>query len=145
MTTDDLSAPLGQGRQQKPRAGARSRVPYLIAGLVVFAAALFAVWTVARDHRFGGQPVASAPVEPASPPVSAEGTAPVATPALPLRQAMPAKPAQAGEQTTGSIPSAELQAEPGMTTVTIIDGSSGKRRKVIVPDSKTTATPARER
>ncbi len=146
MTTDDLSTPLGQGTRKKPRSGFGLRAPLVVAGTLALIALLFVLWTVTGDSLYSGRPMASAPIEPVpSVTAPANGTATVSAPAAPLRQAMPAGPSLQDDKPTGSIQDPEPTVEPGMTTVTIIDGSSGKRRKVLVRDPGAEAAPASAR
>ena len=111
MSTDDLSAPLGQGKARKRRRA----VPWapIIAAVLALPVVVFAGYAVLRDDPFGGEPIAVSPaVVGAIAANDAPGTElPVVVPAQP---AAPAPP-------------------PNSKTITIIDGSSGKRREIHVP------------
>ncbi|MGE0752182.1 MAG: divergent polysaccharide deacetylase family protein [Variibacter sp.] len=110
--TDELSKPLGQERKR----ARRSVVPKLIANTIAIAAGAVIVgsvaWTLVADNPLGGEPVvvvsAQAPKKE-----SAAGVKVAAQPAAAPAPAAPALP-------------------PGAQTVTIIDGSTGKREQVIV-------------
>jgi polysaccharide deacetylase 2 family uncharacterized protein YibQ len=112
-TADDLSAPLGQQTARRKR---RFRLPFtgmqalaVMLGLILVAFAGFAIF---GDNPLGGEPVAhvamrqKAPEEKAAPPAMAPAHAARSEP----------KEAAPGEQ----------------RTVTIIDGSSGKRQDVVI-------------
>jgi hypothetical protein len=135
VITDDLSTPLGQGPRKKPRSGFGLRAPLVVAGALALIALLFVLWTAPGGGLYRDRTTANAPIE-SVPPVTAPAndTATVLPHATTLRQAMPAGPSRQDDTPTGSIPDPEPKVEPGMTTVTIIDGSSGKRRKVLVRD-----------
>ena len=110
-TADDLSAPLGQQTARRKR---RFRLPFtgmqalaVVLGLIIAAFAGFAIF---GDNPLGGEPVAH---------IALRQTAPAEKPAA----AAPAHPAR----------SEPKQAAPGEhRTVTIIDGSSGKRQDVVI-------------
>jgi polysaccharide deacetylase 2 family uncharacterized protein YibQ len=111
--TDDLSTPLGQKTERQKR---RFRLPFtamqalaVLLGLFLIAFLTIALFT---DNPFGGEPVARVALrQPA-----ADGKTPEAAPGQP-------------EQVVKSAP----QAPSGDSkTVTIIDGSSGKRQDVVI-------------
>jgi uncharacterized protein len=110
VTADDLSAPLGQSKSRKWRL----RVPRLlapaVAGILTLMLLVFAGWVLLVNDPFGGEPMAvvSARVSASSAESPRDGEV--------KRSAEPA-PAQG-------------------TTVTIIDGISGKRQDVTIGVSK---------
>ena len=112
MTTDDLSAPLGQDRPRKRRYRLPFSAPQAIAGLLGLFLVVFLGFAIFNQNPIGGDPLAKVSYDPAK---------------LPAETA--AKPA-------GAIPAApkEAAAPPasGQQTVTIIDGSSGARQSVVV-------------
>jgi polysaccharide deacetylase 2 family uncharacterized protein YibQ len=113
--TDDLSTPLGQKTARKKR---RFRLPFTgmqaLAVLLGLFLAVFVGFAIFNDNPLGGEPVAR---------IAIRQTAPAAEKA----------PAAASSDHAGSAKSATKQATPGeQKTVTIIDGSSGARRDVIV-------------
>ena len=112
MTTDDLSAPLGQDRPRKRRYRLPFSAPQAIAGLLGLFLVVFLGVAIFNQNPIGGEPLAKVSYDPAK---------------LPAETA--AKPA-------GAIPAApkEAAAPPasGQQTVTIIDGSSGARQSVVV-------------
>jgi polysaccharide deacetylase 2 family uncharacterized protein YibQ len=114
-TADDLSAPLGQETARKKR---RFRLPFtgiqalaVVLGLFLVVFAGFAIF---NDDPLGGEPIAH---------IALRQTAPAAEKA-------PA--ASSGDHASAAKPAAK-QAAPGeQKTVTIIDGSSGKRQDVVI-------------
>lgn len=119
---DDLSTPLGQTKPAVAKPRLRLSLPFkpvhaLVAVLALFLAAFVAVALLNNDP-FGGEPTARIAITPSPP-----GSEKTATTADPQKAAAPAKAA---------APS------PGERRITIIDGSSGKRQEVIVPDARDT-------
>ena len=112
-TADDLSAPLGQETARRKR---RFRLPFT--GMQAFAVALglvlvaFAGFAIFGDNPLGGEPVAHVALR--QKPSEDKATVPAAAPAHPAR--IEPKEAASGEH----------------RTVTIIDGSSGKRQDVVI-------------
>jgi polysaccharide deacetylase 2 family uncharacterized protein YibQ len=135
VSSDDLNAPLGQDKKKRlsrlPRLA-----PQLLAGLLGLFGLAVAVWGAFVTDPLGGEPVAvvsTTPSTAAAPMVMAGGDgrpharfdgpaggAPAASAAGPAKKAPP----------------------PGSTTVTIIDGSSGKSHEVIIPGTASAAAPA---
>jgi hypothetical protein len=115
LYADDLNTPLGQDRD---RQGAKrpiglTRVLIVLLGLVGLAAA---GWTLYHHNPFGGEAVAVVPATP-EPPTIVKTDKPEAAPT-----------------TTGTIPAKPAsEPPPGSKTITIIDGSSGARKEIIVP------------
>jgi uncharacterized protein len=120
VTADELSTPVGTGKPKRRRFTLPALVPRAIAGALAACLVIFALWALLVDSPFGGEPVAVAPIELHVP--AGSKTA----------DAAPAKgnaPAQAADAPAGK------SAPPGSKTVTIIDGSSGKREDVVVADA----------
>lgn len=119
MTTDDLSAPLGQDRPRKRRYRLPFSAPQAIAGLCGLFLVTFLGFAIFNHNPMGGEPLARVSYDPA---------------ALPGAQA--AKSASAGPAAPKEMPreAAAAAKEPaaGQQTITIIDGSSGARQDVIV-------------
>lgn len=117
-TADDLSTPLGQQTARRKR---RFRLPFTgiqaLAVLLGLFLAVFAGFAIFGDNPLGGEPVARIALRPP------------ATPAGPSEKSVLA-PSGAAEPGAKSAPP---QAAPGeQKTVTIIDGSSGKRQDVVI-------------
>jgi uncharacterized protein len=112
-TVDDLSAPLGQNMERRKR---RFRLPFtamqLLACLLGLLLLTFIGFALFSDNPRGGEPVAQVAIRQKAP--EEKPAAPAARPEH-GEKALPAQ-APAGEQ----------------KTVTIIDGSSGKRQDVVV-------------
>jgi len=109
--TDDLHKPLGQApKKKKPFVLPIPVVTRAIAAALALCVAVLAGWILFVNDPFGGEPMA---VVSAQPNKTAE------------RAASPAKPEAA--------PAALADTDkPGAKTVTIIDGSTGKRQEVTV-------------
>jgi polysaccharide deacetylase 2 family uncharacterized protein YibQ len=111
--TDDLSTPLGQKTERKKR---RCRLPFtamqalaVLLGLFLVAFLTIALFT---DNPFGGEPVARI--------------------ALRKPAADEKPPAAASGQPEQAVKSAQQAPSGDSKTVTIIDGSSGKRQDVVI-------------
>jgi uncharacterized protein len=123
MDADELSTPLGLDRKRKPPFRI-SGYQALLAASAIFALAFLASAFVAR-HRSGEDPT------------NAPATAALAPPAVPSSKPEPSERAAAGsqgiEETRSSREPAVLPPVPPARTVTIIDGTSGKRQEVVIP------------
>jgi polysaccharide deacetylase 2 family uncharacterized protein YibQ len=114
-TADDLSTPLGQETVRRKR---RYRLPFTgtqaLAVLMGVFLVVFVGFAIFNDDPLGGEPIAH----------------------IALRQATPAGEKLATAPPGASEPaakSAPKQAAGEQKTVTIIDGSSGARRDVVIP------------
>jgi polysaccharide deacetylase 2 family uncharacterized protein YibQ len=114
VAPDDLNAPLGQDKRKPPR---RIGAPQVLAALLALSGALVAAWAALVNDPLGGEPVV---VVSAKPPPADTGA---------RRHDGPANEPQA----RAAVPPPASSAAPGANTVTIIDGSSGKRQEVVVP------------
>ena len=124
MAPDDLNAPLGQhkDKQDAPRSRLLG-VPQLLAALLATSGVVVAVWAAFVNDPLGGQPVAVVPTHPAA---GATAKTEGGSEASHRHDGAAGGPAAA----TATV---DLKVPPGATTVTIIDGSNGKRQQVIVP------------
>ena len=117
-TADDLSTPLGQQTARRKR---RFRLPFTgmqaLAVLLGLFLAVFAGFAIFGDNPLGGEPVARIALRPAAPPGDRARKPPWRPPA-------PPSPAP--------NPPAKQAAPAEQKTVTIIDGSSGKRQDVVI-------------
>jgi len=111
--TDDLSTPLGQKTERQKR---RFRLPFTAMQALAVLLGLFLVAFLAIalfiDNPFGGEPVARIALRPPA----ADEKLPAAASGRPEPGAKSAAPAASGDS----------------KTVTIIDGSSGKRQDVVI-------------
>jgi uncharacterized protein len=106
VTADDLSAPLGQSKSRKWRLRVPGLLAPAVAGILTLILMVFAGWVLLVNDPFGGEPMAVVPT--------------------------PVAPSSAQSATDGQ---AKRSAEPAPaqgTTVTIIDGISGKRQDVTI-------------
>jgi uncharacterized protein len=127
MTADDLNAPLGQ--QKKPsRPALRIPVPQTMAAVLALFLGLFALWAVIGDDPFGGEPMAIAPADLHPP---AKKTADAASP-------QDAVHAGSGRSDGPAIAPAP---PPRTRTITIIEGKTGERHEVVIPDTADDTAP----
>jgi hypothetical protein len=131
--TDDLNAPLGQDRRKRWAPAIPIAALRAAAGGLGGCAALFLGWAGFADAPFGGEPMAVVradlradrsgpdpkPAEDARRVVQDDSVRPNRYDGPPLNAAQPAAPV-AG-------------AGAGSNTVTIIDGTSGNRKEVLIP------------
>ena len=112
---DELSAPLGQHRSPER--------PFPLSGIAVAAVGVLSVaffaWTVFATR--GSGPMGVAPINPT--PATLKAVEPVA---------LPQRGETAPQAQTDVV---ELPRPPAGRTVTIIDGTSGKRQEIIIPET----------
>ena len=128
MAVDDLNAPLGQKpRKRLPKLPVG--VPQLLAGLLGLFGLAVVVWALFGDDPLGGEPmaiVATVQTEPGQAAIKGgdrEHT---------RHDGEAGKAGKAGETATAAATKTEAPP-PGSKTITIIDGSSGKRRNIVIP------------
>ena len=131
MSTDELDTPLGQDKTRKTGSGFKVGFAPVAATVLGLSLAVFAGWTILVDDPLGGEPMAVANAAPSADTVTkAEAAEALAT--------APANGAPAG--------AGQPAAAPGTKTVTIIDGTSGSRRDVVVLGSNNgNAAPSEQR
>jgi uncharacterized protein len=127
VAADDLNAPLGQGRPPKRLGALPAIVPQAVAGALSLFVVVVAGWSMIVDDPFGGEPMTVVPAD-----LTASGNA-------------GKKPDEAATRLTGQPAGARpnrydgppvevtTPAPPPGKTVTIIDGTSGKRQEVVIP------------
>ena len=127
MTADDLSAPLGQKASKKKRFVLPIAAPEaMMGGVGLFVVAVFVGWALFANDPFGGEPMVVVPTATSSANSDAQAA----------RSDAPSVAGQGPNRYDGPIPgkATPLNPAPGaQTTVTIIDGTSGKRQEVEVP------------
>jgi len=148
VADDELSAPLGKGaKNERRRFRLPIRIPHVIAGLLGLFVLACATWALMVDDPFGGEPIAvvatgfdppkSGPALPSV--VSAQGPRSYDGPGVPAsKQASVPTPAQPA---TPALPPANSNTK----TVTIIDGSTGKRQEVQISGSRDVRAPLEQR
>jgi polysaccharide deacetylase 2 family uncharacterized protein YibQ len=132
MTADDLSTPLGQ-QPAKRRVRLPVSLPQVMAGGLALFLGVFVAWAIVGDNPFGGEPMVAVPIDghPAAVNKSSASAATEAAAAGAQRYDGPAV-----------SPSAPAGAAAGTKTVTIIDGKTGARQQVVIPDSGNGPDPA---
>ncbi|ARP98911.1 divergent polysaccharide deacetylase family protein [Pseudorhodoplanes sinuspersici] len=126
---DELNTPLGQGPSKPRRFAVPTIATRAVAGTLAAIIAVFVLWAIIAQDPMGGEPHAKVSI---TAPESLEANAP--------KPPAPKPDAPMHEQ------AATQPDKPAGTTITIIDGSSGKRQEVTIPnttDSK--RTPAETR
>jgi len=148
VADDELSAPLGKSaKKEQRRFRLPIRIPHMIAGLLGLFVLACAAWALMVDDPFGGEPIAvvatgfdppkSGPALPTV--VSAQGPRSYDGPDAPAsKQAPAATPAQPA---AAPLPA----ANPNTKTVTIIDGSTGKRQEVPISGARDIRAPLEQR
>jgi len=129
---DDLSTPLGRDRKEKS-SRLSSLLPVGIAALLSLCLTVFVVWAAVVDDPHGGEPVvvvATGPHAPAKKPADAK----------PAKPETPTETRTAEAKSTpaapGANPAEAAKAPPaGMHSITIINGASGTRQEVLVPNN----------
>ncbi|MGH6673553.1 MAG: divergent polysaccharide deacetylase family protein [Xanthobacteraceae bacterium] len=145
---DDLNAPLGQ-QSRRRRGRIRIPVPQIIAGMLAIFLGVFVFWAAVYDDPFGGQPMTVVPIHLT--PSKATKTQGSAAPnpgqsasgsQMPGRYDGPSQlPAPLGRGAEAS-PGKGVNA-PGTTTVDIINGTTGARQEVTIPDPHAIEPPAK--
>ena len=127
MSSDDLNAPLGQGKRKAP-SKLRAAIPQILVGVLGLVGIAVVAWAIFVNDPLGGEPtavVATGPQIKKSAKPEGEGpqhsgrNGPSSDTAPPVSVAIPA--------------AAPPSPPPGSKTITIIDGSSGKHENVTVP------------
>ena len=135
MTADDLSAPLGQ-QPAKRRWRLPVSVPRVIAGALALFFAVFVVWAIVGENPFGGEPIVAVPIDLHAVAATKKSEVPATPEAVPGAQ-------PPGNGPTPIMPAPPAQNSPtaGTKTVTIIDGKTGARQEVVIPDGGDGASP----
>jgi uncharacterized protein len=148
MTADELSAPLGQTPRRQRRKFPVA-IPHVIAGALALFLGIFVLWAIIGDDPFGGEPTATAPIDLRATTAAKKPETPAAlettgNPQGPPRydgsasgSAAPEKNASASAPPSlpPSLPASLPPTPPPNTkTITIIDGKTGARQEVVIPD-----------
>jgi polysaccharide deacetylase 2 family uncharacterized protein YibQ len=122
VTTDDLSAPLGQRPARKRRVRLPLNPLQMLAAALGLFLAVFAGFALFNSNPLGGEPMARIAYDPATLP--GDKTPPKA------KEAIKDATKDAGK---AAAPAAPAEADgKGQKTITIIDGTNGARRDVVV-------------
>jgi uncharacterized protein len=143
VAADDLNAPLGQDKTRKQRLALPVAVPQAIAGVLSLFIIIFAAWAMIAEDPFGGEPMAVSPAIVQAGTIDNAPETAISRPTVegsrldrPNRHdGPPMGPAQPNTPVPAALPA-------GAKTVTIIDGTSGKRQEVVIPgvsDNKSAA------
>ena len=126
MAPDDLNAPLGQDKPKKlPKLPVAA--PQILAGALGLFGIAVVAWAIFVNDPLGGEPTAVVATGPPAK-MPASGSAATAS-SIPATTGRPQADASGRlRQRPGAV-----APPPGSKTVTIIDGSSGKRQDVIIP------------
>ena len=152
MADDELSVPLGQDAKKKRR---RFTLPIRVSHLVAGALGLFllagVVWAIAVDDPLGGEPMAVVATGYDSKPAPPAPTMPAVAEGSPRSTDAPAMPGSKQIQIPAQVP-AQFQpatqppAQPANgKTVTIIDGSTGKRQEVPIAATRDARAPLEQK
>jgi uncharacterized protein len=142
VAADDLNAPLGQTKKRSGKLPIG--LPQAIAGALALFLVVFVLWALIADNPYGGEPMAV--VSAATPAAKADAAKTDAAKRDAARKtaASPQSSDEAGKTGPnrydgpgGTAPRTTAPGQPvippGAKTVTIIDGSSGKRQQVVLP------------
>lgn len=122
LSADDLSVPLGKKAQKPKRFSLAAVLPQALIGALGLFILIFVLWAAIAHNPLGGEPMVSAAItSPDGPKSAVPDTGPVG----PGRYDGP----EPGKTTAAAEPSVPT----GSKTVTIIDGTSGKRQEVVIP------------
>jgi polysaccharide deacetylase 2 family uncharacterized protein YibQ len=131
VATDDLSAPLGQDtKTMRRRFRLPVTLPQVIAGALALAVLTFAGWALVVDDPLGGEPMAV--VSTGLPPPKPDKAMP-AVASGPTHGPRSYDGPPPGQPPKAAAPAGTPPPAPGTQTVTIIDGSTGKRQDVAIP------------
>ena len=125
MTMDEFSAPLGRHTRPRNR-GLRISASRVAIGAGALAAVLATAWAITTDSPLRGRPdaIASAPEV-----TRAAANAPVTASGVEQSARQRNNPSDAAPAALAPPPAA------AMRTVTIIDGMTGKRREIVLPET----------
>ena len=141
MADDELSAPLGQNAKKERKKGRRFKlpicIPHIIAGLLGLFVGACAVWALMVYDPLGGEPMAviAAGFDPPKPTVDAGGGFGRRSHCAqgPRSYDGPGNPAAKQIAVPPPVEAAPTPPPANGNTVTIIDGTNGKRQDVLIP------------
>jgi len=131
VTSDDLNTPLGQ-EKQKPPSKLPIAGPQLLAGALGLSGLLAVSWALFVNDPLGGEPTAVVATKLPGANQAGGITIPDSDGKNHSRRDGPADVAAP----------AKVEIPPGSKTITIIDGSSGKRQDVLIPGNANSTPPS---
>ncbi|MFA6266409.1 MAG: divergent polysaccharide deacetylase family protein [Pseudolabrys sp.] len=135
MESDDLNAPLGQSRSRSRLAKRLPKLPIalpqLVAGLLALGGLVVVGWALIANDPLGGEPMAVVSAKAPGDMAAADNTK--GDGKEHTRRDGPTVQRMESGAVAASIPGARIP--DGAKTVTIIDGSSGKSKEVVIPGS----------
>jgi len=143
MTADDLSAPLGQ-RPARRRPKLPVSATHIVGGALALFLVVFAGWAIFADDPLGGEPMVAVPIDANAlaatkkPEKSAKAEKSETTVAAQSAAGSPGHDRYDGPGSSAAMAPAEPAenaAAAGNKTVTIIDGKTGARQEVVIPDA----------
>jgi uncharacterized protein len=137
VASDDLNAPLGQGKT-KSQSKSAGIGPQMMAGLLGLFGLVVVGWAAFVNDPLGGEPIAVVAAKQSGAGQAAgkeTGDGKQHSHHDGVADAAPDPAAAAALAAAAKIP------PPGSKTVTIIDGSSGKSQDVVIPGNAVTAAP----
>jgi uncharacterized protein len=129
MTADDLSAPLGQ-QPAKRRIRLPISLPQVIAATLALFLGVFIAWAVVGEDPFGGEPMVAVPIDQHAVMAIKKSDAPGAPEAAPSLHG----PGRYDGPAAVSAPPGQNSAPAGTKTVNIINGATGARQEIVIPD-----------
>ncbi|MFZ2136978.1 MAG: hypothetical protein WAV78_08615, partial [Xanthobacteraceae bacterium] len=125
MTMDEFSAPLGRHTRPRNR-GLRISASRIAIGAGALAAVLATAWAITTDSPLRGRPdaIASAPEV-----TRAAANAPVTASGVEQSARQRNNPSDAAPEALAPPPATAMRTE------TIIDGMTGKRREIVLPET----------
>ncbi|HWL30533.1 MAG TPA: divergent polysaccharide deacetylase family protein [Xanthobacteraceae bacterium] len=149
MADDDLSAPLARKKPKRKRMAPPVSASQALAGALALFVGTWVVWALVANNPLGGEPVAVVATNlaadaPGS--ATAKPTGPVAV-VVADRAGQTARRYDGPDGTAATPPAAQADtgSASGPNTVTIIDGSTGKRQVVALPSSPDARAPVEQR
>jgi len=131
MTADDLSAPLGQ-HERKRRRKFPVPIPHVIAAALALFFGVFVAWAVIGDDPFGGEPLVAVPID--SHADAGKGSNVAMLPETAAGTRVPNRYDGPGKGTVDATAPSSQPPAANAKTVTIIDGKTGARQEVVLPD-----------
>ncbi|HET7850099.1 MAG TPA: divergent polysaccharide deacetylase family protein [Pseudolabrys sp.] len=127
MATDELNAPLGQNKR-KSRPGFPVPVSQVVAGALGLFTVAAMLWAIFASDPLGGEPVAVVPTHPPE-----KASAPVASGAGRAEHDRYDGPGAKAQPAAAA--SSEPAAPAGSNVITVINGATGTKESIVVPDN----------